>query len=138
MGGLALVAAPLCGGQDGSFTSREAAALSGVRMPADPGTRKGPSEGIFQIHLQTVTPFYFVMPCSTLGAFGSQVCFHPTGGTFLWELDWKGEEERFPPSLYVRLPAHPAKQCSQEQTGLAPELERNPTLCRETHELWAR
>lgn len=47
VGGLALVPASLCGGQGGSFTSREAPALSCILMPVDPGTRKGPSKEFF-------------------------------------------------------------------------------------------
>lgn len=42
--------------------SREAAARGCVSMPVDPGTSKGPSKGIFEIHLQTVSLFYFVTP----------------------------------------------------------------------------
>lgn len=104
------------GGQGGSLTSREAAAFSCVLMPVDPGTRKGPSQDIFQIHLQTVSLFYLVMPWSTQGALGLEVCFHPTGRTFLWELDWKGWEKRILLSLYVFLPIHPC-QAAQQRTS---------------------
>lgn len=106
VGGLALVTAPLCRGQGGSLTSREAAAFSCVLMPVDPGTRKGPSQDIFQIHLQTVSLFHLVMPWSTQGALGLEVCFHPTGRTFLWELDWKGWEKRILLSLLC-VSSHP-------------------------------
>lgn len=107
-------------------------------MPVDPGTRKGPSQGIFQIHLQTVSLFYLVMPWSTQGALGLEVCFHPTGRTFLWALDWKGWEKRIPLSLYVFLPIHPAKQHSKEQAGLYPESESTLTFCMATCELSVR
>lgn len=88
------------GGQSGSFTSREAAALRGVLMPVDPGTRKGPSKGIFKIHLQTVSLFILLHHEVLFGAFGLEVCFHPTGGTFLWELDGRDRrKESHSPSM---------------------------------------
>lgn len=102
--GLALITAPLCGGQCGSFTSREAAALSCTLMPMDPGMSKGPSKRFFFIHYQTVSLFYFVTPCSTLLYLQIGGLFSSHWGNFSLEIGLRGIEEKNP--IIFLLPPH--------------------------------
>lgn len=120
VGGLALVTAPLCGGQGGGLTSREALPLAvcGCQWTLVP--EKGQVRAFFKFICRQCLLSILLGHGVLWVLWGWRYVFtHSTGGTFLWELGWEGQEERIPLSSYVLLPTPPLPK-AQQRTSWAP------------------